>query len=649
MGGILQLTQGLLDSTNAFNSAWRKQLEHEAEFSTMSKQIFLQTEINNKLLSIRQNNNFDSWNNEINNLFEGIKKDMSTPGSKFYCRNQLEGEKFNQILAEAHTTMSYQVAQMAIKKQSEKRVVDADESKQEMINQGVTGNEYIKRADELDNMLDGFGDLNPGEVKARKDNNRNTGYTTLYNNLFEEGYKEAIRNGEDLSTYLNKIEQETEKVNDGSITQKTKDDARQKAEITWNATLRDIQQKNADELEQIAQKIKFAKSEEEIVNYIAQGQDFMKNMKVNDLSMSDKRHYSDVFESYRKALSDTGAGNGNNKESDSYAKLEALIAVDGATVIEMVKRGEVINYYDGINDLKYVMYKEFMNGKYSESAKIKEENREDLWKSQYAGQVSEDKMITAVKNELIKLYPEMGPLIAGNFEKLKADMDANPRKYGSAALQDLSNWLIDTMMGSNGKLDDKTFKAMFDKHINDFYIEKTKYLELNSEGKPKKTFDSTKPQDVMEAAKLSQNDYVYTWKNTERWAPGKQKALEAEGGVIQTLRSAVAQYLDVPEKEIRWQYKTDEEHNDKTSTPIFTYNNRTYEVLPDEKGNRFYVLRIMIQVRLFRLIQTKPKKRKRHKKKPVNRKSWKQNSRRNLLHRIPLKLNRKDWKKQTAE
>lgn len=153
MGGILTLTNGFLDAVNAVNSAWDKQTQKEAEFETSIKQIRLQNDINGELLRMRQSGNFNQWNDNISDFFERIKSGMSNPDSPYYCKNQIQADYFNKILAENNTRMSYQVAQMSQKYQIEKMQVEADNAKQILRDSGIVGDQYIEEADAIDNQL----------------------------------------------------------------------------------------------------------------------------------------------------------------------------------------------------------------------------------------------------------------------------------------------------------------------------------------------------------------------------------------------------------------------------------------------------------------------------------------------------------------
>ena len=600
MGSIRDFTQGVLSTVGTGADIWEDRLKKEAEFKTLIKQTQLQNDMNNELLRIGQSGDFENWNTNISKFFDQVQSGMENPDSPYYCKNQIQADAFNKIIAENHTKMSYQVAQMAQRYTINKMQADYGKGIANLRRDNVTGDDFEEQANQLAEALFNGGGASPSQLEEYKTENAKTGYADLINSMFDRGYTEAIQQGKDLSEYWDMIEQEASKTNvSKSVTPEEKEELKKQAQIKWNARLQDIQQSNADQLEQIVHKINFAKTIEEKCIFIAQGQDLMSRMKGNELSMPDKRHYSEKFKSLMEYYGETGdgkgnGGNGNNKDSDSYAKLEALIKVDGATVIDMVKKGDVANYYDGINIIKRTFLEEFMAGNYDESKNLTEEQRQSKWDSQYSGQLTDTKLIDAVKKELINQYPTMGPKIADNFKKLQDDMNKNPKKYGTAALQDLSNWLIDTMMGDNGELDDKTFEKMFDKYINDYYIDKIKYVELNSDGKLKKTLDPTNIKDVLEAIKLSQNDYVYTWQGKEIWAPGKKEGLEAEGGVISTLKNVVAGTLGIPEEDygkIGFYYKPDEKHNDLTSTPIITYSNgsktRAFEVVPTADGKGF--------------------------------------------------------------
>lgn len=221
MGGILTFTNGFLDAVNAVNSAWDKQTQKEAEFETSIKQIRLQNDINGELLRMRQSGNFNQWNDNVSDFFERIKSGMSNPDSPYYCKNQIQADYFNKILAENNTRMSYQVAQMSQKYQIEKMGVEKDNAKQILLNNGVTGQEYADEADKLDDDYADNGGMSPLALGNAKRNNQYVGYTTAINKLYEENVDEAIKRGEDVEALWNRIEAAAPKMKnmDGTFNQ----------------------------------------------------------------------------------------------------------------------------------------------------------------------------------------------------------------------------------------------------------------------------------------------------------------------------------------------------------------------------------------------------------------------------------------------
>ena len=217
--------------------------------------------------------------------------------------------------------------------------------------------------------------------------------------------------------------------------------------------------------------------------------------------------------------------------------------------------------------------------------------REEYFRRHYQSKVAPESLEQLVVNELKTKYPVISDLIDKKYKNLKDDMKNNPEKYGGASVSDLGDFLIDTMLGSNANETEDQILDTFNKYINNCYVEKCKYVELNKKGKLEDKFDVNKTEDIVKAANLvRENDYVFTYSGQERWAKGKKEALEADGGIINVLQSAVKNVLGIPGNEkVNFKYKNDEMHDDKTSTPIFLYKGKEYEVIPTEDGKAFNV------------------------------------------------------------
>lgn len=598
MANIMDFTNALFDSANTAASIYNDYMTKEAKLSTQNKQIQMQADINAKLNDIRQRSDFENWQTEVDDYLQQIKSDMTNPDSKYYCRNNLQGEMFNQILEENRLAVNEKVTQMVIQRQMEKDIVDTQNSKT-LLSQMYAGQEYIDKANELDRGLYESGRISLEQYQNQKDMNFMRGYQDMYTKTFDASLDDALAQNKSFEAFYADIEKSMPEMKatdtDGlekafdktSINQAIKKTCQQ----SYNARLSDMQQQNANKLSTIVQAMRQENTAEGKVTQARRGQMAMNGMNGLKLSENDRLQYSALFElalgGETMKGSKTGSGSGGTKPTDAY---ENLIKAAPDTALQMVIDGDVGNVYDAVNALSYTLTEEWYTKDFKENYEKNTQERQDDFNILYKGRVSSDTLTDAVVKKLAEKYPSAQNYINNNYKNLIADMKKNPKEYGDATVGELAVFMVDTLMGADKNMTDEEFTEQFKQHVNDCYVERCKYVELNKKGKLEKTFNANKAGDIAKAARLAQDkDYVFTYNGQERWATGKKEALEAEGGVIDTLKNAVAGTLDIPEAErgkIGYYYKPDPEHNDLTSTPIITYNNKAYEVIPndDDKG-----------------------------------------------------------------
>ena len=605
MGGILQLTQGLLDSTNAFNSVWKKEVEKDAEFYTLIKQTQLQNDMNAELLKIGQSGDFQNWNNNISQFFTKVKNGMSDPESPYYCKNQIQADQFNKILADNHTRMSYQVAQMAQRYAINQMQADYEKGIANLKKNNVTGDDFEEQSNGLATALFNNGGATPLQLEDYKTENAKTGYRDLVNSMFTKSFEDALRQGKTFNEYWNMIEQEASKTNvSNSVTPEEKEKQKYELQTTWNAREKDIQKENADQLENISRKIKFSKSEQEIISLIGQGQNLLNSMKGNELSMNDKRHYADEFKSLidyynQPEPGENGSGSGSSKKEISFDK---VVKAKFDNAVYLIQSGQT-NGFDAKAIISKDLRDQWDRETYKEAVGLSAEEKDNTWKLLYSGVASEQSLTKQLVDMIIADYPEAKALFNSEFADLLNDIGKHPKDFDEASLQDLRDWMIDTVLGYKGTQEIDQFMNDLKKKLNGCYIGKCKTIELHLNDKITKEFEldgktinqkfkANNPTDIAKAAQfIHNNDYVYTYKGQTRWAKGKKEALEAKGGIIDVFKNAVAGTLGITDEnelgKIGFYYKPDEEHNDMTSIPLITYKDKAYEVLPTADGQNF--------------------------------------------------------------
>ena len=99
MGSLSNFANSLLDASSTATKTYDKYITKQANVSTQTKNIQLQTDINAQLARIRQSSpsDYNDWNTEINNFFEQVRSGMSNKDSPYYCKNNLQAEMFTKI------------------------------------------------------------------------------------------------------------------------------------------------------------------------------------------------------------------------------------------------------------------------------------------------------------------------------------------------------------------------------------------------------------------------------------------------------------------------------------------------------------------------------------------------------------------------
>jgi len=601
MADILQFTNALLDSANTVSNVVNDYQTKQANLSTQTKNIQLQNDINGQLARIRQSANFEDWNTQINDFFTQVKSGMSNKDSPYYCQNNLQAEQFTKILEQNQVNVSEQVGRMVEQRQAEKDILDV-QSKKTMLAEMTAGQDYIDQANELDRLLYESGTITQEQYQQSKDQNYIKAYQNMYLKTFDASLDDALAQNKSFEAFYADIEKSVpelkatdtyglERVMDKtSLNEAIKKTCQQ----NYKARLADIQQGNANNLSQIVQEMRQQNTAEGKVAAARRGQSAMNRMQGLKLSEQDRLQYSAIFELALGGDSLKGSGSGSGAKKEDFDKYSDILKAGPETYKQLVQDGVLPNYHEAVSFGAQVLRKEWYGKNYQENFDKDAAERDETYNLVYRGATSEETLSGKVFDLLLEEYPTAKDLVKENYSKLITDIQKHPDKYGDATVGELSEWMMDTLLGADANYSDEDFAKDFKNHINSCYAESLEYVMFDKKGeKLKKKFNANVAGDIAKAARLAQeNDYVYTWQGQEKWAGDKKEALEAEGGVVDVLKNAVRSTLgltdaDLKENPIGFYYKPDPLHDDKTSTPIITYKNQAYEVIPDDDDKGF--------------------------------------------------------------
>ena len=596
MANALVISNALLDSANEVANTYGRYLDKQAELSTQTKNIQLQNDINGKLAQIRQSSNYEDWNTEINNFFTQIKSGMSNKDSPYYCQNNLQAEQFNRILEQNQVNISDQIGRMVQQRQGEKEILDVQNAKTQLA-QMTSGQTYIDQANELDRGLYENGRISLEQYQQQKDLNYIRAYENMRIQTFDASLSDALAQNKSFEAFYADIEKSMPelKATDTDGLERVMDKESLNAAIkktclqNYKARLSDIQQNNANSLSQIVQEMRQQNTAEGKVNAARRGQMAMNRMRGLQLSEQDRLQYSALFE---LALggdtmkgSKSGSGSGSDKPSDSYEK---LIQAAPDTALQLWLEGKSGNLYDVTQTVSNAMTEEWYTSPYKENYGKTQGELDEDFNLMYKGKISSENLTNAVIKKVAEKFPTAKNYMDNNFKNLITDIQKNPKQYGTATVGALSNFILDWVSSADASMTDEDFMNAFKQHVNDCYVERIKYVELDKKGNLEKKFNANNEKDIARAARLaSEKDFVYTYNGQEVWAAGKKEALEAEGGIKDVLTNAVVGTLGIPASErgsVGFQYV--QSRDDMTSQPVITYKNKAYEVIPndDDKG-----------------------------------------------------------------
>lgn len=595
MSNAADATMAFLNSLNAVTNSARDYNQKQATLSTQTKNIQLQNDINGQLASIRQSS--EDWNTQINNFFTQVKSGMGDKNSPYYCQNNLQAEQFTKILEQNQVNVSDQVNRMVMQRQSEKRVLDVQNSKT-MLAEMAAGQDYIDQANELDRGLYENGDISLEQYQNSKDQNYISAYQDMRIKTFDASLSDALAQGKSFEAFYADIEKNMPelKATDTNGLERVMDkDALNKAikktcEQNYNAKLQDIQQGNANSLSQIVQEMRQQNTAEGKVAAARRGQMSMNRMQGLKLSEQDRLQYSAIFELALGGDSLKGSGSGSGAKKSDFDKFEDLIKASGDTAVQVLIDYPELTGYEAAQIVSDNAVNEWFTADYQENFDKDYAEREKTFETVYKGATSKETVTDALVKRMVAKYPEVQALVGsdGKFTKLIEDMKKNPKNYGTASASDLSRFMLDTILESNANTTGEEILQKMDKYINDCFIESCKYMEFNKKGELVKTYDATNPKDIAEVANwLDSKDYVYTYQGQEYWAAGKKEALEAKGGLVDVMKNAVAGTIGADASGLDFYYQRTK--NDMTSKPIITYKGNAYEVNATEDGKGFTV------------------------------------------------------------
>lgn len=207
MANAFDAITAALESAGSVSNTLNDYLTKQATLSTQTKNIQLQNDINGKLAQIKQDSKFENWNTEINSFFTQIKSGMSNPNSPYYCQNNLQADMFTKILEQNQVSVSDTVNRMVMQEERSKTRIDINKGILNLKNMGLAGQQFY---DEAKKLIDGGRAVNAytqEEYEQMNDTIFYDGYSGMYENMFEETAREAIKRGDSMDKIWNMMQE----------------------------------------------------------------------------------------------------------------------------------------------------------------------------------------------------------------------------------------------------------------------------------------------------------------------------------------------------------------------------------------------------------------------------------------------------------
>lgn len=600
MNELLDFTNAILGSANTISNTVDDYLNKDAQASTQDKEIKLQYAVRQEMMKIRTSSNFENWQDDMNDFFEKVKGDMTNPDSPYYCRNNIQADMFKKVLDQNQLGVSAKVDEMVLGAQREKRIVDTENS-MAMYSDLYSGQECVDKQDEAWGKLYNLGDITYEQYNQKKQVNYLTEYRKLRVNAAEALKKDALKDNMTEEQFWQAIKSNMPELKlkgaDGMevYTDMTNKDEQLKKECLsiYNAYKQDMWQQTENEFAKLWDRVQDERTEQGRNAVKKEGRFKLDQLKDTGYMSSEQViKWTNWLRLEDDLANARGSGSGSSdKITESYEK---YIGAMGGEAIEMILKDKTLIPYEAAQAIHNKSIEEWMTVPYKENVGKNYDQLVKTYDDLYEHKTSVKTITDAMLGELKKKYPSAAEYLDHDMKKLTEEIQKFPKEYQGVAVGELADWIVDKMLSEPGTYQDADFKRDFKQHINDCYIERVKYVELNSEGKLEQKFNANKVSDITDAINLANSkDYAFTdQRGVERFTAGRKEALEAPGGIVNVFQNAVVGTLNIPESEyknIGFYYKPDEKNYDMTSTPIVTYKDKAYELIANNDGKGFTV------------------------------------------------------------
>lgn len=608
MADIGNLWNTITQSTNQVVGAVDNFMQQQAKMDISNMQIRLEREANAKLLELQKNNDYSTWEQEMDNFYTERVNAMADKNSPYYCRNNYTANLANNLLENSRNAYQQKAAVMAWENLKKQALVKYNESCS-ILDETTFGQEQINRKNQLAANLYEAGILDPLQYENELEKNWYKGTFSNYtHNFTTELMAAGINAGKDFESVWNEYEATLTKTKkygaDGLEVLADDEEIRKKAkaqcEQSYTNLLYQVQTENQNffnndinelrtNIIQIAVGDPNAMSMNEITNRIITGtakNDLMDGLKLaKGQQKQNTKEYESMLSSINEIKKARASGDISSEKTATLQSFESYIKALPEQYMQRIADGTFAHQVESEQALENFLKKEFFNKDYKETYGLSPYDKQKYWETHYAGTAAMKILNSSVIKNRLDSEPQFASVknkYYASVKQLEADAKKNPkdRKYTEGASEYITNFVYKLVASSGRDTDMNALLSELDANLNAITLNG---LEGLFKGRGRGVLGIGKESEekylARTANELNNNDIVILDVNgAERWAPGTKDKVDE---IARSQKAYIEQSLGITLSPPQYQ-KTD---YDIKPIPEFTDNEgNVYHIEATEDG-----------------------------------------------------------------
>lgn len=579
-----------------------KKLEEDSQIQLNYMRNQFNQRVNDQLNSMRESDNWENWETQMNGFLDKIAGESSNKDSPFYCKNQYMDQRFRQMIQNEVPALTQKAHEMAYQSESVHKWEMYRQNRAADFNNGLSMQTcYDNGLKELDEMLS-EGRINESEYYKQLD----TLYADVYTKRLTKDVEGLFDSGIEANMSFDKIWDKYESEVKNDLIKKDRDGkeipmdrteltdrAKKQLENTYNAKVKDIQNENAGTLSELYARMLNAGTEAEKERIRDIGSRTVTTMTGLQLSPAQRAEWAYKF---GKHFDKSGSGSGSGSGGSQKKLLKEFAQENKASMIANTAEG-LITPEEAKEALNEVIISALMNGEIKDYQATSYKDAQGIIKlhgSQYVESFYSDLIDTIFNKDKTGKFAGTTNML----KKLTTDISKNPELYGETTMGYVNSALVDIVVSNNlNNFTDKDLMDFISNTVNSAYAAKVESLQnkmvmqKDKEGNDTGYFDYKNDKQRKEylttaTQAAEENDVIYSDKNgVVHFKSDADK--EAVTKYTDNARLEVARSIGVNPENLKVSYKKDK-YGDEITVPEFTSKSGTkyhLEAIKDKKGN----------------------------------------------------------------